>query len=545
MSFNILEFQNQMTKMKKIILLTLGILWLLAPVASADQVTVHVNIGVAEVGIENVIVNPTEVYTNHDVDFTVVLQNTGEVIASIGSDSKIEVLSNENNVVATLGLYPSEENLAPGAQLDLTASWNTGNTSPGTYTARATIYYDNQTVESKENFTITSPPTPPPTPEPPVEEWLKLNRLPVVFELRPGETIFTSLSVQNQKSSAISGLQANIAGSASDWVTIVPSTFSLGSGEEETLNVTIDVPDNMASGDYSLRVTVAKGAAQATATSVVRVKPYPSGHERPNVTRTVSLNRETGSSAISLRVRNGKTFVDELEVVEKIPKSLAENLDQVTFDVQPTEIIEPDPVVRWVLENLEPYETRTISYSVNQVLSDYSSYAYWPLQQVNVVYQRPTEFFKITALATSTITRGKGGEIRTTLMNINTKPTTVTVSPNLPTGWTSAPPELSTQLTPKNTAEFTFEVKCPKTVEPGLYSGGILATYEGGSLTRDATFEVESPPGFQLQDYLPYLTILGIAAVIGVVALKWPRKVYREKIVKLLKRIKREASEEE
>jgi len=352
--------------------------------------------------------------------------------------------------------------------------------------------------------------------------------------------VFTYLSVLNQGSSTISGLQVSVAGSAGGWVSVFPSTFSLDAGEEETLNVTIEVPDNAASGDYSLRITVAEGAANAETASVVRVKPYPPGYARPTVTRTVSLDREAGASVISLRVQNSDNFVDELEVVEEIPKSLAENVDQITFDVQPTEILEPDPVVRWILENLEPYETRTISYSINRILPDYSSYAYWPLQQVNVVYQRPTEFFTVTGLVAPTVVAGGSGTVGVTLMNINTKPMTITVSLSLPTGWTASPPELSAQLAPRDAAEFTFEVRSSETAEAGLYSGEVQATYEGGSLTEDMTFIVQSPSAFRIQDYLPYLAALGVVAVIGVVALKWPRKVYREKVVKLLKRIKRE-----
>jgi len=657
-------------------------------VCAEDQATITAHVGVAQAEVENLVINPLQAYQNQTVDFTATLHNTGEVIISVGSGSKIEILSSENAIVATINLYSSSENLAPGAKLDLTASWNVGTTSPGSYQAKATVYYDNRSTSRTENFSVVagtstevtipeipaggqenvaventavteisisvvntvenvkitieqpvyapentpatpkqayhylvfttenitaadissvtikfdverswlqsnnlseaevvlcrlldntwqelptsrvgenathirysaispgfsvfaivagaaptpSPPAAPPKPEVPAEQWLKLNRLPIVLELRPGEAKLEYLSVLNQSGSRITGLQVSLAGVPENWVSIVPSTFSLDAGEEATLNVTISVPSNASTGDYGLQITVAKGTARAESTSLIRVKPYPSGYARASVTRLVALDRVENRTRVTLSVRNGNTFAEVVELVEEIPKSMADNINMISFTTTPTEILESDPVVKWVLENLEPYETRTISYSIARILPDYTSYAYWPVKQLTVVYERPTEFFKVTDLVAPTLIVGENGVLRARLMNMNTTRMSITVRLSLPAGWASVPTELAAELDPRDAAEFTFSIRCPGEATPGLYLGELRATYAGGELVQGVTFSV-ARPSLQLWDYVPYLVALGCVIVVGAVLVKWPRRPYRKHIVELLKRIKRE-----
>jgi len=657
-------------------------------VYAGEQVTITVHVGVAQAEIENLAINPPQAYWSQAVDFTVTLRNTGEVIIGTSSGSKIEILTSENAIVGTINLYPSSENLAPGAKLDLTASWNVGITAPGSYQAKATVYYDNSSISKTENFSIaagpstevtipeipaggqenvavenvavteisisvvnavenvkiyveqpvfapentpetpkqayrylvfttenitdadissvtikfsverswlqlnnlsesevvlcrlqggtwqelqtsktgensthihysaTSPsfstfaivagaaptPSPPaalPKPEIPVEERLKLNRLPVVLEMRPGEAKLEYLSVLNQSGSRITGLQVSFVGVPENWVSIVPSTFSLDAGEEATLNVTISVPSDALTGDYGLQITVAKGTARAESTSLIRVKPYPSGYVRASVTRLVALDREENRSLITLSVRNGSTFAEVVELVEEIPKSMAENTSLISFTTTPAEILENDPVVKWVLENLESHETRTISYSIARILPDYTSYAYWPVKQLTVVYERVEMFFKVVDLVTPTLVIGENGTVKVSLLNMNTHAMNVIISLDLPTGWVCSPEQLSTELNPRDAAEFSFSVTCPAKIDPGLYLGELHATYEGGEFTQGLTFNVTQPT-VQLRDYVPYLVVLGCAVAIAVIVMKWPRRPYRKRVVELLKRIKRE-----
>lgn len=343
----------------------------------------------------------------------------------------------------------------------------------------------------------------------------------------------------NQSSVRITGLQVSLAGVPENWVSIVPSTFSLDAGEEAALNVTISVPSDVPTGDYGLQITIVKGTARAESTSLIRVKPYPSGYARASVTRLVALDREENRSLITLSVRNGNTFAEVVELVEEIPKSVAENTSLISFTTTPAEILENDPVVKWVLENLESHETRTISYSIARILPDYTSYAYWPVKQLTVVYERAEVFFKVVDLVTPTLMIGENGTVKVSLLNMNTHPMNVVVSLDLPTGWVCSPEQLSTELNPRDAAEFSFSITCPLGIDSGLYLGELHATYGGGEFTQGLTFNV-TQPSVQFRDYVPYLAALGCAVAIAVIVVKWPRRPYRKRVVELLKRIKRE-----
>jgi hypothetical protein len=162
------------------------------------------------------------------------------------------------------------------------------------------------------------------------------------------------------------------------------------------------------------------------------------------------------------------------------------------------------------------------------------------VQQLTVVYKRAAQFFKVTDLVAPTLIVGEKGVLRAKLMNMNTRAMSISASLSLPTRWACSPEQLGAELDPRDAAEFSFSITCPPGVESGLYLGELRATYEGGELVQGFTLNV-TQPSIQLSDYVPYLAALGCVVVVGVVVLKWPRKVYREKVVRLLKRIKREA----
>jgi len=56
-------------------------------------------------------------------------------------------------------------------------------------------------------------------------------------------------------------------------------------------------------------------------------------------------NKETKTTEFAIQIPEGN-----LEIIEEIPKSVAKNVNQISFSVEP-EVIEEDPVVKWAFQN--------------------------------------------------------------------------------------------------------------------------------------------------------------------------------------------------
>lgn len=81
-------------------------------------------------------------------------------------------------------------------------------------------------------------------------------------------------------------------------------------------------------------------------------------------TETFVLRGPNGDElTTSVAVVNPTTEALVVQHIETIPKEWAESVDDVTFSVAPTEVIDRDPVVRWELE-LGPGETARLTYDV-------------------------------------------------------------------------------------------------------------------------------------------------------------------------------------
>ena len=89
------------------------------------------------------------------------------------------------------------------------------------------------------------------------------------------------------------------------------------------------------------------------------------------------INSTTGNLNVILNIKNKTNKQKSVSVVEIIPKEIADHIDKINFKIQPTEIINPDPIVLWKL-NLSPNQDVNLEYSVDNItdvnlLNDYNS----------------------------------------------------------------------------------------------------------------------------------------------------------------------------
>jgi len=465
-------------------------------------------------------INPTSACQYQDVDFTVTVANRGNTL--ILPRVQIDIFDPYNTTMATLNLKSTDTYIIEGERQDFVASWNTGDLFPGIYTARIVVHYeDKSTSEELRTFSIISRPTPPAPSTPPItpprEAWMRFTQTPVLQEVRPGETIVTCVRVEMLSSS---NAKMEVLGIPQYWVDVVPTPFSYLQ-KSKSWSMIITAPSYAEPGDYMVTYTVSGEGIKGENLFILRVKPYSPGYDKPSIVRTVNIDKDKGSTLVSIRVKNSGNVVDRLEVIEDVPKSIAWDADQIKFGTSPAKILTSDPVIKWVLNDLDPYETRTISYEVPVVLGEYSPYVYWPVSQMNVIYKKPPELIKILGMSTPYLTAGKTGEVSVTLTNQDTKPADIVAKLELPANWGITPDKIVTTLPPMESNTLIFFVTPPVYTASGTHTITLRASYDARELVRDSTVLVL---GCVICDFLEtysFLLLVPAVVIIGIILMKW------------------------
>lgn len=263
-----------------------------------------------------------------------------------------------------------------------------------------------------------------------------------------------------------------------------------------------------------------------TALILVRVKPYDPA--RVGVFRGVTLDHDAKTSSISLEVRNGPKAVPRMEVVEEIPKSLASDASQIRSST-PFQVLESDPVVRFVLRDLKPGEARTVRYEVPKVLGEARPYVYFPVKQVNVFTTVTPLRLELRTPTFAPLAPGTPGEARLGLENREAFPVEAAARIEVPGGWSVEPLILTALLAP-GASEFPFTLLPPRDA-----AGPVLLTFrveaQGQELLVQAVAHVQGSPWL-------WVAALAASGVVGFLIvqrqLAVSRRRARERAVRLI-----------
>ncbi|RMF90992.1 MAG: hypothetical protein D6733_02505 [Methanobacteriota archaeon] len=238
---------------------------------------------------------------------------------------------------------------------------------------------------------------------------------------------------------------------------------------------------------------------------------------------------------MSLRIENTGRFIKRLEVVEDIPKEIASHVNQVDFGVPPSEVIEADPVIKWALEDLDFYETRTIDYEVPVALNEYTPYVNWPLRQLNIFYTitRPREDVEISKAEASTLSPGESGTLSVTVSNKGAASVNTTLLVEPPTGWAVEPEKVIYVFAPSSKEVFNFTITPPEETTLGVYGATLRLSYQDTAVTKDLSLFVREPPAESpLMLWLLWLLLVALLAVIAY----YGRRIYRGRKKKVMYR---------
>jgi hypothetical protein len=380
-----------------------------------------------------------------------------------------------------------------------------------TYTANLTINYTvqdfygviifNNSTKANLSFTTTIRPVTPPStggggggalpPSIPKAIFVQFQKYPVLQEVAPGSLIIVDLGVKNPENK-VQSISVNFTGIPSNWMTVFQKDITIDPYALKTISFTLNVPENADSGDYLVKASIQDKGISGYSYFIVRVKSYPDNYMAPQMYRRVDLDFVNNKSTVKILVWNDASPHKKIDIYEKIPKMIADNVDQVSFATAPNAIIQADPVVMFTMDNVRPEEKRSIDYTVNNVIDQYEPYVYWPIEQVNVMYEKGVDKIQISNVYQSIlIPGGRDNYLTFDIGNIYTSNVNVTITSWLPRGWNTTPASINLVIPPYSQTNVYMNVYAPENIQPGNYYAGLYITYENTTITKELAFRAQ------------------------------------------------------
>jgi hypothetical protein len=327
--------------------------------------------------------------------------------------------------------------------------------------------------------------------------------------------------VKNKLNTTVEGLEIEVKGIPEDWVTVIPSSLDLDPQQSGGFSLGISIPSNASYGDYKVVITFKNAEVKDETFFILRIKELLP--RSPLALRIVELNEEAGRTNVFIVVNNPTDeSMSAVEVTEEIPKVIASSVDEVQFNVTPTDIIKKDPIILWRMLNLAPQESRNVSYSVNRILSEFTPYIYFPLKEVNLFRAVPTNF-SLVAFDIPPVFPGRTSVISFVIQNLDpTSSHRFNFELYIPSGWNITPKRIEEVIGPNTTREYKLLLYLPEDVETGNYILKALFKWDDNLVIKEYVVAVYPPTVF------PSLTVIIIVLAVCVVIL-YIRKIRRRR----------------
>ena len=354
--------------------------------------------------------------------------------------------------------------------------------------------------------------------------FVQFQKYPVLQEVGPGTSLIVDLSLKNPASSS-QKIGISLIGIPSNWINLFENNISLGPYQTRTISFTVVVPENAEAGDYLVKADIHDTTIKGYSYFIIRVKEYPSNYSAPQIYRRVNLNFVDNTSSVDITVVNDAAMHRKVNVYEKIPKAIADNVDQVDFQTAPTEIVQADPIVMFSLENIAPRERREIKYNVNNVISEYEPYVYWPIDRIDVLYEKGLEKVQVSNVYQTILNPGEDNYLLLDVGNIYSAPVDVVIQTWLPKGWNSTPASIELNIPPMSQTNIRFKINVPFDANMGVYYGTLQLQYENSIISKELVFRVQEislfggiigffmsliNSGFLLALVIAFLIIMGV-----------------------------------
>ena len=308
-------------------------------------------------------------------------------------------------------------------------------------------------------------------------------------------------------------LEAEVSGIEQKWITILPSTIDLEPEEKHGFTLFITAPKDAEEGDYIILFKLtAEGIEEKTA-FMLRVKKFAPVLDKAITKRAVAVDVENKKTNIVVNVQNGPETRYNVLVTENIKKEIANSTDFIEFKDKPDEIIEKDPIVRWKINELAPFETKNFTYTVKQVLPEFTAYVYWATEEV-ALSPGILQGLRVAPFKPIELTGGRITPAPVVVENIGNRSRNVSVGMGLPESWSLIPLQINYIIIPNETKLFAFNILLPTDVYPGYYIGKVRITADGETMIKEYEFAVLNNLELLVR---PLVIVVSIFFILGVV----------------------------
>ncbi|MFH1448449.1 MAG: hypothetical protein ABIG39_06300 [Candidatus Micrarchaeota archaeon] len=457
---------------------------LLSVLGGADDVDTVVRFEVIspEVVLTGFNITPDSLIQGQTADFSLTMQNLG--LSGTTVNGTVYIYNSLGNLVDSFTYDPVS--ISTGSIVIVVKTWDSDSLPAGMYMAYANATYDvNRTNTLNVSFTITSiPPAPSgsvpsggaggtkpkPTTVPvsitPVGDKLRFAELPVVKELLVGEGDIESFTLVNRGDDNIT-VRLTVDG-VGDWVTLQQNKSVVFSNSTSVVNFFIEVPEDVLSGNYLMKLEAIGTNYYARDYMLLRVKNYPEWHQDPIYLKTIRTDILEGTTDVLIRVKNpSENSIKKITLKETIPRPLRGGQMELVFKNKRGEIsnIRGFDVISWKFTDIEPLEEVVVRYTINDVLIDYHVYGTWHLRQMDIGagYEKAS-LIRIIDLSSETISPGGSGDVTATILYAGEEPMEVTAMLELPSGFYSDPGYTSILLIPRGLTNVNFHITAPRDV---------------------------------------------------------------------------------
>ena len=322
-----------------------------------------------------------------------------------------------------------------------------------------------------------------------------------------------------------------------EWLQIVHSKYDIGPFEDDAFQVLLDIPKHdVVYGDYFVTTRITSSGFTTETFFVLRIKHYPEDYEFPLVFREIDTDFINNETLVNIEIYNPGGFYGYVEVIEDIPKSLAQHVNELDFGTEPTEIIVPDPKVSWMLLDFESKEHRGINYEASFAAEEFEPYVYWPVEQVNVMYPGTPEKVKISQIYIPSLIPGVPNNASFLVTNTYPMEMDIELSFDLPYGWKANPSQISFSVDAHSSVTVSFLITPRMDIQEGTYSATIMVRYNFGTVSKSVPLIVGGPGASYIDItglFFIALPWVGLILVL-IVFIYIGRSMYRKRSVHLM-----------
>lgn len=228
----------------------------------------------------------------------------------------------------------------------------------------------------------------------PTPEFVQFINIPILIEAYPSYRTSHEIVLFNPTDVDINNIRMSVNNIPENWFTIDKDTINLPAQDADTISINFIIPQDAPPGNYQGTFSFSNAEYLRDFAFIVRVNQVLPG-QTSLVTKESVVQEVAERTNFVINIKNRNTFLESLRITEKIDKDIANHVSEVEFSIQPSKVVQADPIVQWTLTNLLPNEERNITYKVKKTINTTKPFIYTSIEEL-VSVERVSEVLPLT-----------------------------------------------------------------------------------------------------------------------------------------------------